>query len=96
MSTRYVIRARIQHDNEFLVRCLLALYEQQELDEQEARHTQHQNGMGFNKSDSNVLSEYAEAVKSGYRLSEPQLQDARRKLTKYSNQLLSLLREEDQ
>ena len=55
----------IYGDDEFAIKCLLLLYDEQEADEQATQITQHENSVGFNKSDSVFLSQCAEQAKEG-------------------------------
>jgi hypothetical protein len=74
---------------------LLALYDCQTADEQDAAETHESNGVGFNSTDANFLSSLAEQVRShrsGYSrypsaLSANQERALRKALRKYSGQL---------
>lgn len=92
---KFALRSRLSHDVEFLQLCLLRLYEQQEADEQGARSTWHENGVGFNKADGSVLSVYCETLLSGHPLTSEQLRDATTRMNKYTNQLATLLNEDE-
>lgn len=80
----------IYGDDEFAIKCLLLLYDEQEADEQDTQLTQHENSAGFNKSDSVFLSQCAEQAKEG-KLSGDDLLQVKKRLQKYANQLSYLL-----
>lgn len=99
--TRDEVAEKLETDNRWLIRGLLALYERQTADEQQTEQTSHSNGMGFNGTDANILTSFAkqvlvwQAVPAGERkypmpLSPRQLELARRKLRKYAGQLARL------
>ena len=74
----------------FLEKCLSLLYRQQENDEQEKRHTIFLNGIGFNQPDSYRLSQCAELLKEEKHLYGKYLRDVRKRMIKYSLQLIKL------
>lgn len=94
--TKETIRETIATDTRMVERSLLKLFARQTADEQQAKTTSHSNGMGFNGTDANILSSFAQwvmqgekkGIPEGKRLSEKQLVIARKKLPKYAGQLL--------
>lgn len=90
-----VIKAKLQDDDEFLKRCVIKLHRHQEIDEQAAKATMHQNGVGFNKADGTYLSEMAVAYKASRDLLDSevnkQLPEVRRRMLKYAGQLAGIL-----
>ncbi len=73
-----------------VVKSLVKLYQLQTLDEQRAGETTHQNGVGFNGTDSQFLSSCARfAMQTGY-LSPKQIAIVRRKIIKYSGQITKI------
>lgn len=95
MSDSYVVKAKLLYDIDFLQLAILKLYERQQQDEQGLRTTWHNNGEGFNKPDAGILSGYAEILKGGSQLTQEQVKDASKRMTKYVNQLLSILSPEE-
>lgn len=95
MVEDFVIRAKLSYDEDFLKTCIVLLYKRQEADEQATHSTHHDNGVGFNKSDSSILTQYAEAISQGLPLSQQQMKDAGRRMQKYSKQLINYLSPEE-
>lgn len=96
MWTKDAILDKLATNDVMVERSLLVMYERQTADEQSAQSTGHNNGIGFNGTDAEILSKFAEWVKGGKqrgipegkRLSEKQRILTRKKLKKYSRQLL--------
>jgi hypothetical protein len=100
-----MIKANIQEGPwEWTARALEVIFERQTADEQDSGQTTHENGIGFNGLDAEILSSFAKQVKrwkgtpEGQRrfpvpLSEKQLNIARRKMAKYAGQLERIVRE---
>ena len=73
-----------------VVKSLVKLYQLQTVDEQRAGETTHQNGVGFNGTDSQFLSSCARfAMQTGY-LSQKQIAIVRRKIMKYARQITDI------
>lgn len=85
-----ITQTLLEHDDEFLLKCLVLLYRQQEQDEQDSHSTHHSNGKGFNKSDAQRLSAAAELHLEG-NLPVKWLPDIRTRILKYASQLTTLL-----
>lgn len=68
---------------------LATLHARQTTDEQRGGTTRHRNGQGFNANDAAFLSDLAERVTHGHRLSARQNNAARQALVKYAGQLLA-------
>jgi hypothetical protein len=92
--TKEIIQEKIKSDDRWVVRSLEVLYDRQTRDEQETKSTNHNNGRGFNGTDSYILSSFTEQIKKkkdrGIRegfLSEKQLEISRKKLLKYWRQI---------
>lgn len=91
-----IIQTKMEHDNDFLFRCVLAIYEKQEEDEQEMKATAHANGVGFNKADSRFLSEFMELVQQqDWDAISESLDEARKRMAKYAGQLSRILQNID-
>jgi len=82
----------------WVARALVVLHDRQTNDEREAQTTSHSNGVGFNGTDANILSSFAEQVRAweatppqerryAMPLSPRQMELARKKVAKYARQL---------
>lgn len=95
-----IIQQKLQHEDEFLKKCVIVLFGEQEADERAAKSTHHDNGMGFNKADANLLSEMAIVYKNCWdqqipEVSAKQLPEVRKRMLKYAGQLSRLITEND-
>lgn len=98
MWTKESILDMLEKNDVMVERSLMVMYLRQTTDEQVMQSTGHNNGVGFNGTDAPFLSKLAEWVKDrkernvpeGKRLSEKQRVIVRRKLKKYSRQLLEV------
>lgn len=96
MWTKEVILDMLATNDVMVEKSLLVMYNRQTADEQSAQTTGHNNGIGFNGTDAEFLSKLAEWVKGGAerkipegkRLSLKQRDIVRKKLKKYSRQLV--------
>jgi SNF2 family DNA or RNA helicase len=79
---------RMDKDDEFLVGALLHIYSFQTLDEQATESTRHLNDVGFNALDAGIMSSFAEFYNRTGFLSPKQLNLARRKMKKYTRQMI--------
>lgn len=87
-----IIRTKMEHDDVFLRKCLLKLYDRQMDDEKIDKSTNHENGMGFNRADAKDLS--SAAVMWGRIGAQPiplRIKQIRERMLKYSKQLSNLL-----
>ena len=97
------MRLALETNDRILCGAVLALYKCQTADEQQTQATRHENGIGFNGTDANILSSFAEQIRqrkeqeragtlpTGYGLLSPkQIAIARKKMPKYAKQLLRL------
>lgn len=84
---------------DFLEKCIVLLYKQQNPDEQAMRDTNEDNGVGFNKPDANRLTRYAQKLiakkDSNYHLDEAEFNDASERMQKYCKQLAKLVPDEE-
>jgi hypothetical protein len=95
------IKAKLETDNRWLERGILAIYNYQTSQEQRAGDTIEDNGVGFNGADGQFLSSIAKWIKGGcqygkqegHRLSVKQAAVARRKMMKYAGQLVRIINE---
>ena len=79
---------RLQRDRAFRHAVLLALHARQTKDERELKTTIWSNAVGFNTLDAPVLSDLAEQVLAGKKLTLKQENEVVRRLKKYSRQFL--------
>lgn len=90
MLTIETIREKLQSNDLWLCRGIKAIYDCQTLSEQLEGQTKEDNGIGFNGVDAFILSSFAQFyVKTGF-LTAKQLVIARKKMGKYSGQLLKI------
>lgn len=85
--TKQAIKEKLLADNQWLIRGLLAIHSRQTEDERQSGVTVHDNGIGFNGVDAELLSSFAEQYNKYKRLTDRQLEIVRKKLPKYSGQL---------
>jgi hypothetical protein len=88
--TKEYVRKMVTTNEVWARHAILALYQRQTGDEQSVGATKHDNKMGFNRTDSGILSSFAQQLQAGRSLSSKQLTIAYSKLGKYSSQLLSI------
>ncbi len=88
--TKDEIRERIEQNDKWLEHAICALYDRQTSYEKQVEDSNMHNSIGFNKPDSHKLSYYAKWIRSGERLSGHHLENARRKMLKYSGQLTKI------
>jgi hypothetical protein len=88
--TKAQIVENLKTDDRWLYRGILAIYAGQTAEEQASRETQVDNGIGFSGSDAELLSSFAEQLKVRGRLTNKQIELARKKMTKYAGQLLRI------
>ena len=72
-------------------RALLTLYNFQTSQEQVSQHTIENNNVGFSGADSEILSNISEFYKRTNYMSEKQINLCRKRLVKYSSQLLRIM-----
>lgn len=92
--TKEVIHEKLANSPKFVEWALLTLYANQTADEQNAKTTEHHNGVGFNGTDAKFLSDVAEQVQRktgklpvGQRMSVKQSAAVGKCLRKYWGQL---------
>ena len=84
------IRSKLEVNDVWLVKGLLAIYAQQTPSEQESGFTAEDNGFGFNGVDAEFLTSLAVQYNQHGSLSPKQMGFARVKMLKYSGQLAKL------
>lgn len=86
--TKDMIKELIQTNDKAVVRALLVIYNYQTESEKACGETRFDNGIGFNGVDANILTSFAEQVNTRGFLSPKQMMIARKKMLKYSGQIL--------
>jgi len=86
-----VVKNKLATNPAWATRAIVKLYELQTADEQASQTTHNVNGVGFNGTDANILSSFAEQILKGRTLSPKQLAIAYKKLPKYSRQISNLI-----
>lgn len=84
------IKNLVQTNDRVLYGALRKLYECQTEDEQSSGEAHHKNGMGFNGVDAGILTSFAEFLAERGYLSNKQKAICRKKLIKYTRQLVKL------
>ena len=87
MWTKEDIRELLLTDDKAVARGVVAIFNLQTEDEQNVGETSVKNGVGFNGVDANFMSSIAQFYMRRNFLSPKQVEFARKKLLKYSNQL---------
>lgn len=103
--TKEAIRGLLERSDKAVEQATIRLWERQTADEQQAQQTGHKNGEGFNGTDAEILSSFAEQLqgigsytwngrtytrKGPKPLSDKQMEIARRKVVKYAGQLAEI------
>jgi len=94
--TKDQIKTKLQNDDGWVIRGVMAIFKYQTYAEQKIEHTQDLNGVGFNGPDSFILTSFAKQLnhkKSKNRalaLSQKQMYIARKKIMKYAGQLAKI------
>ena len=81
------IQNLIQFNDRAVYSALTVLYAMQEEDEKRDNKSLHENGVGFNKVDADLLGRMAKRVNAGMQLTDSELQACRWALMKYWRQL---------
>jgi hypothetical protein len=93
--TKEEVKAKLESDDKWLVRGLLAIHARQTEEEKTTETTKEQNGTGFNSVDANILTDLVNQYKrtNGY-LSVRQIALIRKKMVKYAGQLTRIANKE--
>ena len=86
-NAAHMIKDNILSDSIWMARGILAIYQQQTLDEQNSETTKHDNGVGFGATDAQILSSFAKQLQKGRSLSPKQTIIANKNMPKYCRQL---------
>jgi hypothetical protein len=87
MYTKEVIQEKLSSDLRWMERAVIVLYNRQTEDEKVTSHTRHENGRGFNGTDSKYLTFVSKYLLRGGRLSGSHVQKVGKKLPKYWRQI---------
>ncbi len=88
--TKIEIRAKLETNDKWLCKGLVAIFNKQTEDEKSAGTTAHDNGIGFNGSDAFILTSFAmQYIERGF-LTPKQLVITRKKMLKYAGQLVKI------
>ena len=90
--TKESVKDLLKRNDEAVERGILRIYSFQTDEEKYVGMTKTINGKGFSKFDVEILSSYAEQIKSGRHLTQKQMYVARPKICKYAGQLLEYMR----
>lgn len=97
--TKELITKLILEDDAALCRAVVVIYDRQTADEKSTAETKHDNGLGFTGADAKLLTSFARQIikrqekKVSPLLSDKQIPWARKKMKKYSGQLLLVHKE---
>ena len=91
--TREFIENKIQNDDRWLERGILAIWKYQTQSEKVQVNTHLFNGVGFNGPDGHFMTSLGNILNKGYHLSDKQKFVARKKMAKYCGQLLKIANE---
>ena len=81
------IKGKVQTNPNWAIRGMLAIYKFQTEDEKHLRETVHNNKVGFNGVDAELLSSFSQQVIAGRTMSGKQMSIIFRKMGKYASQL---------
>ncbi len=85
--TAIEIKQKLETDQRWLERAIVAIYKLQTEDEKNSENTKYHNGVGFNSADAHILTYCAKWILSGKPLSGTFLEKAKKKMVKYTKQL---------
>ena len=86
------LRRLLESDESVRMNAILCLYDLQTQSEREDGCTKDRNGVGFTRYDGEILSDFACKIRAGVRFS-PKMRDiVQKRLPKYAEQLLPLLK----
>lgn len=92
--TAEFIREKMDTDDKWLVRGLIAIYKKQTAQEKAIRETREKNGVGFNGVDGQIMSSIAEFYMNRQYITPKQTVVVRRKMRKYAGQLARIANSE--
>jgi len=81
------IREKVKTDPKWAIKALLTIYEKQTEDERVNEQTVHNNGVGFNGIDSQIMTSFAKQLLRNKNMSERQMEIIFKVMPKYAGQL---------
>ena len=88
--TKAEIKTNLETNDKWLCRGLVAIFKKQTADEQVEGRTSHDNGIGFNGVDAEILTSFAmQYLERGF-LTPKQIAMTRKKMLKYAGQLVKI------
>ena len=101
------IKLSMSNSPDFMIKCLMTIYDNQTADEKASEDTKHNNNIGFTGADGHILTSFAKQIKRWqdspekqkmfkHPLSYTQYQIVKQKMTKYAKQLQRYLKKEEQ
>jgi hypothetical protein len=84
------IKSKLEINNRLVERAITLIYQFQTEDEKQTFFARHDNGVGFNKYDSEILSSFAKQINEGKHLTEKQMAVGRNRILKYAKQLTKI------
>jgi hypothetical protein len=87
------IKHKLETDQKWLERAIVAIYNKQTADEKNSEETKYHNGVGFSGADAHLLTYCAHWILSGKSLSGKYLALAKKKMVKYAKQLETISKE---
>lgn len=88
--TKEIIQDKLRTDRVWLIRGLMAIYQRQTEDEKCQRNTRHENGIGFNKVDSDFLTGMVKFWKDKRFFTDGQYAAVGKCMHKYAGQLAKI------
>jgi hypothetical protein len=88
------IKQQLASNDRWAQRAVVVIYEKQTASEKTSLQTREANGVGFNMMDAEILSSFAEKLKKGWSMSPKQMAIIHKKMPKYANQLLRIVKGE--
>ena len=88
------IKQLLLRNDEAVKRALIIIYNNQTEDEKSSAETSKDNGIGFTGADAFILTQYAKWLLEKDYLTEKQLNATRKRIVKYTRQILEHMKEE--
>lgn len=95
MYTKDEIKNKLSTDVKWMERGVIVLYQRQTEDEKQTQETRHQNGVGFNGTDSRYLSWVGKYLMRGGHLSGHHIEKVGKRLPKYWGQIMDIIEEKE-
>lgn len=89
--TKETVRELLTNRDDAVINGMIRIYDLQTEGEKSTMETEEQNGVGFNSVDGHILSSFVEFHKKTGFITPKQMKLARKKMLKYSGQLLKII-----